>query len=91
MSFFFKSSRNKKTADDSVKTTTKEGQNFPNKVLALDCCCFHVLIPVELRQIISTYVGVPLDDTNIREAVKQWCSTDPAIREGALLTFGHIW
>ena len=52
---------------------------------AFDCCAARLGIPIDLRQIIiCAYVSLPLNNEEIRKAVKLW------VKDPITPTYGHI-
>jgi len=55
-------------------------------IFILDSILYRNNIPVELCQLIKSYIPIPVTDQNIRSAVNLWFIN----REECVKTFGHI-
>ncbi len=69
-------------------STDIDGHSNPplQPAFAFDRCAARLGIPIDLRQIICAYISLPLNNEEIRKAVKLWVK-DPIT---ATLTYGHI-
>lgn len=75
--------------DDEINNPNHERQqdvDIRNVIPVFDACLMFHAIPIELRQIIKTYLGKALNNETIRDAVMLWCSR----RSIAILRFGLI-
>jgi surface protein len=70
------------------KTQTAKSYLKRNTSLIIACWCYRHQIPVELNAIIQAYVCKSIDDKNIYNAVKLWCSY--YTRDICMLTYGDI-
>jgi hypothetical protein len=56
----------------------------------LNASLFRKNVPVELRSLVSLYLGLPLSNFAFRTAVKLWFSNKVGDRQRVIKEFGHI-